>query len=219
MIALSAVLAGWQAVSRLLDPAPISHLGWVAAAGFVGFLGNEAVALFRIREGKAIGSAALVADGHHARTDVLTSLAVLVGAGGVAMGGAWADPVIGLVITAAILLVLRTAARDVFAGSWTVWNQSSWTTLSRLWRGWRVFVACGVSGCGGSATKSMPTQTSRLIQRQVLSRRTASPTVQRTSSCEPSRSSPPPWCTPIPSTLKQPTLRSPTDDQPESVRS
>lgn len=114
MIALSAVLAGWQAVSRLLDPAPISHLGWVAAAGFVGFLGNEAVALFRIHEGKAIGSAALVADGHHARTDGLTSLAVLVGAGGVAVGWAWADPVIGLVITVAILMVLRTAAREVF---------------------------------------------------------------------------------------------------------
>jgi cation diffusion facilitator family transporter len=114
MIALSAVLAGWQAVSRLMDPAPISHLGWVAAAGFIGFLGNEAVALFRIREGKAIGSAALVADGHHARTDGLTSLAVLIGAGGVAIGWTWADPVIGLVITAAILVVLRTAARDVF---------------------------------------------------------------------------------------------------------
>ncbi|EAP98724.1 possible conserved membrane protein [Janibacter sp. HTCC2649] len=114
MIALSAVLAGWQAISRLADPSPISHLGWVAVAGFIGFLGNEAVALYRIREGKAIGSAALVADGHHARTDGLTSLAVLVGAGGVAIGWDWADPVIGLVITAAILLVLRTAARDVF---------------------------------------------------------------------------------------------------------
>ncbi|WP_404380381.1 cation diffusion facilitator family transporter [Knoellia locipacati] len=81
---------------------------------FVGFLGNEAVAFFRIREGKPIGSAALVADEHHARTDGLSSLAVLVGAGGVAMGWAWADPVIGLVITAAILMVPRAAARDVF---------------------------------------------------------------------------------------------------------
>jgi cation diffusion facilitator family transporter len=114
MIALSALLAGWQAVDRLLDPTPISNLGWVAAAGLIGFLGNEAVALFRIREGKAIGSAALVADGHHARTDGLTSLAVVVGAGGVAIGWDWADPVIGLVITVAILLVLRTASREVF---------------------------------------------------------------------------------------------------------
>lgn len=113
MIALSAALAGWQAVERLLHPAPVSNLGWVALAGFVGFLGNEAVAVFRIREGRAIGSAALVADGHHARTDGLTSLAVMVGAGGVAIGWGWADPVVGLLITIAILLVLRTAAREV----------------------------------------------------------------------------------------------------------
>ncbi|QGH69269.1 cation diffusion facilitator family transporter [Pseudactinotalea sp. HY158] len=113
MIALSALMAGWQAVERLLHPAPVQDLGWVAAAGFFGFLGNEAVALFRIREGRAIGSAALVADGLHARTDGYTSLAVLVGAGGVALGWSWADPVIGLVITVAILLVLRTAGRDV----------------------------------------------------------------------------------------------------------
>ncbi len=114
MIALSAVVAAWEAVDRLLHPAPVGHLGWVAVAGFVGFLGNEAVALFRIREGRAIGSAALVADGHHARTDGLTSLAVLVGAAGVAVGWTWADPVVGLVITVAIVMVLRTAARDVF---------------------------------------------------------------------------------------------------------
>src|SRR3954449_2490820 len=114
MIALSAVVAGWEAVRRLLDPAPVDHLGWVAVAGLIGFLGNEFVALFRIREGKAIGSAALVADGYHARTDGLTSLAVLVGAGGVAIGWSWADPVVGLAITLAIVLVLRTAARDVF---------------------------------------------------------------------------------------------------------
>jgi cation diffusion facilitator family transporter len=115
MIALSAVLAGYEAITRLLDPAPVTNLGWVAAAGLVGFLGNEAVAVFRIREGKAIGSAALVADGHHARTDGLTSLAVLLGAGGVALGWTWADPAIGLLITVAILMVLRTAGRDVFA--------------------------------------------------------------------------------------------------------
>ncbi len=114
MIALSAVVAGWQAIERLIEPAPIENIGWVALAGFLGFLGNEAVALYRIREGKAIGSAALVADGYHARTDGFTSLAVLIGAGGVAIGWNWADPVIGLVITAAILVILRTAARDVF---------------------------------------------------------------------------------------------------------
>jgi cation diffusion facilitator family transporter len=115
MIALSAVLAAWQAVERLINPAPVHNLVWVALAGLVGFLGNEAVAVFRIREGRAIGSAALVADGHHARTDGLTSLAVLIGAGGVAIGWSWADPVVGLLITVVILLVLRSAARDVFS--------------------------------------------------------------------------------------------------------
>ena len=114
MIALSAIIAGWEAVDRLLHPAPVHNLGWVALAGFLGFLGNEAVAVFRIREGRAIGSAALVADGQHARTDGLTSLAVVLGAGGVAIGWGWADPVVGLAITLAILLVLRAAARDVF---------------------------------------------------------------------------------------------------------
>ncbi len=114
MIALSALIAGWEAVNRLVHPAPIEHLGWVAAAGIIGFAGNELVALYRIRVGRRIGSAALVADGLHARTDGLTSLAVVVGAGGVALGWPAADPVIGLVITVAIVLVLRTATRDVF---------------------------------------------------------------------------------------------------------
>jgi cation diffusion facilitator family transporter len=114
MIALSAVVAGYQAVMRLIDPQPIDHVGWVALAGLLGFIGNEWVALYRIRVGRRIGSAALVADGLHARTDGFTSLAVLLGAGGVALGFPLADPVIGLVITVAILAVLRTAARDVF---------------------------------------------------------------------------------------------------------
>lgn len=114
MIALSAVVAGWEAIRRLADPAPVHNLGWVAVAGLLGFIGNEVVAVYRIREGRAIGSAALVADGHHARTDGLTSLAVVVGAAGVAVGWDWADPVVGLVITVAIVLVLCTAARDVF---------------------------------------------------------------------------------------------------------
>jgi cation diffusion facilitator family transporter len=114
MIALSAVIAGVEAVRRLLDPAPVQHVGWVALAGLIGFLGNELVAVYRIRVGRQIGSAALVADGLHARTDGFTSLAVLAGAGGVAAGFPLADPIIGLVITVAILAVLRTAARDVY---------------------------------------------------------------------------------------------------------
>lgn len=114
MIALSAIIAGYEAVLRLLHPQPIEHVGWVAAAGVVGFLGNEWVALYRIRVGRRIGSAALVADGLHARTDGFTSVAVVFGAAGVALGFPLADPIIGLVITVAIVAVLRTAARDVF---------------------------------------------------------------------------------------------------------
>jgi len=114
MIALSAVVAGYEAVLRLIHPVQISQLGWVAAAGVVGFIGNELVALYRIRVGRQIGSAALIADGLHARTDGFTSLAVVLGAAGVALGYPLADPIIGLVITVAILAVLRTAVRDVF---------------------------------------------------------------------------------------------------------
>ncbi|HET7743024.1 MAG TPA: cation diffusion facilitator family transporter, partial [Mycobacterium sp.] len=114
MIALSAIVAGYEAVMRLIHPQPIAHLGWVALAGLVGFIGNEWVALYRIRVGRRIGSAALVADGLHARTDGFTSLAVLLSAGGVALGFPLADPIIGLLITVAILAVLRSAVRDVF---------------------------------------------------------------------------------------------------------
>jgi cation diffusion facilitator family transporter len=115
MIALSSALAGWEAISRLLHPQPVTHLVAVAAAALIGFLGNEVVARYRITVGRRIGSAALVADGLHARTDGFTSLAVLVGAAGVAIGWDWADPVVGLVITLAIIGVLRSAARQVFA--------------------------------------------------------------------------------------------------------
>lgn len=113
-IAASAVFAGWTAFDRLLDPRPIHYLPAVAAAAVVGFLGNEWVARYRIRVGREIGSAALVADGLHARTDGFTSLAVLFGAGGAAIGWPLADPIVGLLITAAIVLVLRDAAREVF---------------------------------------------------------------------------------------------------------
>src|SRR4029450_7084941 len=77
--------------------------------------GNELVARYRIRVGRQIGSAALVADGLHARTDGFTSLAVLLGAGGVAIGWRWADPLVGLIITVAILGVLRSAVTQVGA--------------------------------------------------------------------------------------------------------
>ncbi len=114
IIAASAVLAAYEAINRLMHPQVVTHLWAVALAALVGFIGNEWVARYRIATGRRIGSAALVADGLHARTDGFTSLAVLLGAGGVALGWRQADPVVGLAITAAILLVLRDAARQVY---------------------------------------------------------------------------------------------------------
>ena len=114
MIALSAGVAAWEALGRLVDPQEIARPGWVVVAGTIGFAGNELVAGYRIRTGRRIGSAALVADGHHARTDGLASLAVVVAALGAAAGWPLADPVVGLVISVAILNVLRHAARDVY---------------------------------------------------------------------------------------------------------
>jgi cation diffusion facilitator family transporter len=112
VVALSAVVAAWQSIERLINPQPLENLWWVIAAGFIGFAGNEAVAMYRIRVGRRIGSAALVADGVHARTDGFTSLAVVVGAAGVMLGMPLADPIVGLVISAAIIVLLwGTTAR------------------------------------------------------------------------------------------------------------
>ncbi|MCW2540165.1 MAG: cation diffusion facilitator family transporter [Frankiales bacterium] len=115
MITLSSLLAGYEAIDRLLHPRTVTHLWAVAGAAVVGFVGNEIVARYRMRVGRRIGSAALVADGLHARTDGFTSLAVLLGAVGVGLGWRAADPIIGLVVTVAILGVLRSAIRQVGA--------------------------------------------------------------------------------------------------------
>jgi cation diffusion facilitator family transporter len=114
IILFSAVVAGYQAIQRLIDPQPVGFLDALAAAAIVGFLGNEAVAIFRIRVGRQIGSAALVADGYHARTDGWTSLAVLVGAIGVGLGYPLADPIVGLLIAAAILVIVWQSGKMVF---------------------------------------------------------------------------------------------------------
>jgi cation diffusion facilitator family transporter len=114
MIAVSAVVAGYQSVSRLVDPQPVDHPWVLVGAAVIGFIGNELVAVYRIRVGNQIGSAALVADGHHARTDGFTSLAVLGGAVGVLLGFPLADPLVGLLITIAILVALRSAATDIY---------------------------------------------------------------------------------------------------------
>lgn len=114
MIALSAVIAGYESIHRLVEPRTITNVWVVLAAGVIGFAGNELVAMYRIRVGQKIGSAALVADGLHARTDGFTSLAVAVGAIGVLAGFPLADPLVGLLITVAILVVLKGAATEVF---------------------------------------------------------------------------------------------------------
>ena len=113
VVAASAVVAAWQSIDRLFHPQPIHNLWWVLAAGVIGFLGNEIVAVYRIRVGRKIGSAALVADGVHARTDGFTSLAVVGGAIGVMLGFPLADPIVGLVISAAILVLLWGTVRSV----------------------------------------------------------------------------------------------------------
>jgi cation diffusion facilitator family transporter len=114
IIACSAVVAGYEALQRLLHPQPVGLLGWVAAAGVVGCVGNEWVAGFRIRVGRAIDSVALIADGYHARTDGLTSLAVVLGALGMWLGFPAADPLIGLVITAMIIGIVWQSTKAVF---------------------------------------------------------------------------------------------------------
>jgi cation diffusion facilitator family transporter len=114
IILFSAVVAGYQAVERLIHPQPVGFVWVVAAASLVGFIGNEAVAVFRIRVGREIGSAALVADGYHARTDGWTSLAVLAGAVGMWLGYPLADPIVGLLIAAAILVIVWQSGKAVF---------------------------------------------------------------------------------------------------------
>ncbi len=108
-IAFSAGVIFWESFQKLIHPQPLTNLGWVAAAAVIGFLGNEAVALLQIRVGRKIGSAALVADGLHARTDGITSLAVLVAAGGAWLGFPLLDPIIGLLIGIAILFITKDA--------------------------------------------------------------------------------------------------------------
>lgn len=113
MIALSAVVAAVESIRRFFEPQPVHNLGWVLAAGLVGFAGNELVAIYRIRVGRRIGSAALVADGVHARTDGFTSLAVVAGVIGVWLGFPLADPIVGLLISVAIAVLLWGTLRDV----------------------------------------------------------------------------------------------------------
>jgi len=109
-IFVSALVAGYESYQKIINPQPLANVWWVIAAAIVGFLGNEAVAIFRIRVGQEIGSAALVADGQHSRVDGFTSLAVLFGALGSLAGFPLADPIVGLLITVAILFIVKDTA-------------------------------------------------------------------------------------------------------------
>jgi cation diffusion facilitator family transporter len=113
IILFSAIVAGYQAIIRFIHPQSVQFLIWVAVAGIIGFVGNEVVAVFRIRVGREIESAALIADGYHARTDGLTSLAVVIGAAGVWFGFPVADPLIGLLITVAIFGIVWQSGKAV----------------------------------------------------------------------------------------------------------
>ncbi len=110
----SAGLAAYESISRLLHPEEIHYLGVVAAASLIGFAGNELVALFRIRVGREIGSAALVADGRHARIDGLTSLGVLLGVAGVWLGYPQADALVGLAITMVVFSIVWQSGKSLF---------------------------------------------------------------------------------------------------------
>jgi len=115
VVALSAVVAGWQAIDRFINPRPIENPWLLVAAGLIGFAGNEAVAIYRIRVGQKIGSAALVADGVHARLDGFTSLSVVLGAIGVLVGFPIADPIIGLLISVSIMALLWGTVKSIGA--------------------------------------------------------------------------------------------------------
>jgi cation diffusion facilitator family transporter len=114
LIFLSSLLSGYESLQKLLHPEPLREVWWVMAAALVGFVGNEGVAIFRLRIGRQIGSAALVADGQHARADGWTSLAVLIGAAGSLLGFRLADPLVGVLITIAILFVLKDSAMMIW---------------------------------------------------------------------------------------------------------
>lgn len=114
VILLSALVAGYESINRFFHPQEVTFLWAVVVASLVGFAGNEAVALFRIKVGREIGSAALIADGYHARVDGFTSLAVLFGALGIWLGYPLADPIVGLLITLAIFKIVWDSVKVVF---------------------------------------------------------------------------------------------------------
>lgn len=115
IVLLSAIITAYESVERFYHPQPLHNLGALAIAGCVGFIGNEIVAVFRIRVGREINSAALIADGYHAVADGLVSLAVLLSAVGVSLGYSWVDPVIGLAIAVVLLKIVWESGQTIFS--------------------------------------------------------------------------------------------------------
>jgi cation diffusion facilitator family transporter len=115
-ILISACVAGYEAISRLIHPETVDHLGALAAAGAIGFAGNWLAARVRTRAGRRLDSPALIADGNHARADAYVSLAVIASAAVVAIGIPVADPLIGLAITLVILRITLHSWQTVRAG-------------------------------------------------------------------------------------------------------
>ena len=155
MITLSALLAGYESIRRFFEPQPVVNLLWVLIAGVIGFAGNELVALYRIRVGRRIKSAALVADGVHARTDGFTSLALVLGVIGVWLGFPLADPIAGLVISIAILFCCGAPPATSGAACWTalirVLSNGPRKPCARCWAS----PACRRCGCRGPGIGSM----------------------------------------------------------------
>ncbi len=114
VIISTAAMVIWESYQRLIAPEPIQHLPWVTAAAIVGIVVNEIVARLRIRVGRQIGSSALVADGLHARTDTLSSGAVLIAVAGVALGYPIVDSIVGFIVAAIILWMMKDTALQIF---------------------------------------------------------------------------------------------------------
>ena len=113
-ILASAIWAGYESINRFFHPKPVTYLWAVVIGGIIGFLGNEGVAIFRIKVGKEMGSAALVADGYHARTDGFASLVVVLSAIGIYLGFPLADPILGIIMTVLILRIVWESSAAVF---------------------------------------------------------------------------------------------------------
>jgi cation diffusion facilitator family transporter len=115
-ILVSAAVAAYEAIDRLLNPQEVTHLAALVGAGLLGFLGNRVAAMIRLGAGRALDSPALIADGNHAKADAIVSLAVVASAAAVAVGLAAADPLIGLGISVLILRITWQSWRTVRAG-------------------------------------------------------------------------------------------------------